>query len=388
MLESQNKRICFISSRCGFIDESGRLFIDWANGRLLQELLERIPALSIAVFSEKRKAAHQSFEIRANKLYKLPTPFTQIGGIKNSISIYKKLQQIQRDHDQLIVQLPFIGFVALGFLHTPVVFHVCANVLTAARNPFKYRGLKLLISRSAAFVMHYWFNMLFRRRGVRVIVNGQELGQLYQNHNPKIVISSSIFDSEIVSKSELTKRAPTEPFTVLFIGRPSKEKGFPTLQAALFKLLDAGLDVRLSMIGITSDEFIDLLGYSIDDKYLSNISFHGYIPWGDTFKGIVKSSHCLVMSSVSEGTPRVIVEAMALGCPVIASRVGGVIGVIQHNDNGLLFNPLDVDGLAKAIGSLCTDEILRHQIIEKSLDSVRNYTLEKFANAFVDSISD
>lgn len=388
MLEQQNKRICFISSRCGYIDESDKLYIDWANGRLLQELVKRIPELNIAVFSEKQRSTHQSFEIRSNKVYKLPTPFTQLGGIKNTRIIYKVLKEIQRDHDLLIVQLPFIGFISLFFLYRPVVFHVCANVLTAARNPFKYRGLKLLLSRSVAFVLHNWFNFLFGRGNSKVIVNGPELGYIYRKHNPEIVISSSVFNSEIVSEADFNKRNPDAPFEILFIGRPSKEKGFPTLQIALFNLLDAGFNVRLSMLGITRNEFNTLVEYSIHDKYLSFISFYGYLPWGDEFKRKVRSSHCLVMSSVSEGTPRVIVEAMALGCPVIASRIGGVTGTIQHQNNGLLFESLDADGLTRAIESIYTDESLRQQIMINGLEAVRNYTLEKFVDVFVKSVND
>lgn len=387
MPESHNSRICFISSRCGFVDESGNLFIDWANGRLLRELVNKIPTLSIAVFTEKRKAIHQSFEIRAEKLYELPGPFSQLGGIRNSILIYKRLKQIQKDHDLLIVQLPFIGFLVLGFLYRPTIFHVCANVLTASRNPFKYKGIKLLVTRIAAFILHNWFKTLFTINKSKVIVNGSELGQLYRRHDPKVVISSSVFETEIISKNDLTERQSPESFKILFIGRPSKEKGFPTLLNALIGLSDAGLDLKLSMLGVTLAEFNKLLGYSIDDKYLSRISFHGYLPWGHDFKQMVKSSHCLVMSSISEGTPRVIVEAMALGCPVVASRVGGVAAIININENGLLFDPLDSDGLAAAIRTLYFNEVLRQRIIMGGIESAHGHTLEQFTKAFIDSIN-
>ncbi|HAU32610.1 MAG: Glycosyl transferase group 1 [Desulfotomaculum sp. 46_296] len=62
-----------------------------------------------------------------------------------------------------------------------------------------------------------------------------------------------------------------------------------------------------------------------------------------------------VLSSLTEGLPLTILEALAAGCPVVATRVGGIPEIIRDNVNGLLVEPADPAGLAIAVASLLSD---------------------------------
>lgn len=361
--------------------------MDWANGRVINQLIKRIPKLSLSIFVDSIKKTQYNYLISTPKIYQLPVPFTMWGGIKNSIKIYEIIKQIERDHDFLIIQLPFIGFLTLPFIRKPIAYHLCANVLTASRNPFKYSGLKLLIAKTVAAGIHRWFLFLFKKKQTQLIVNGAELDLLYQRFNPTVVVSSSIYENEIILNNEVVQKNANEPFRLLFIGRPSQEKGFPTLLAAFINLVDSKYDVNLSLLGVTKEELHQIVNFLIPDSYLDRIHFHGFISWGVYFKQIVSSSHCLLMCSVSEGTPRVVVEAMALGCPVIATRVGGISSTLEHEVTGLLFEPGDEAGLARLILSLHSDEVFRQRIIRQALVRVREFTLEKFTETFVHAVN-
>lgn len=65
----------------------------------------------------------------------------------------------------------------------------------------------------------------------------------------------------------------------------------------------------------------------------------------------VAAATLLCLPSHSEGTPNVIVEALACGIPVVASRVGGIPDLIEEGINGLLVPPADVPGLSQALGA-------------------------------------
>jgi glycosyltransferase involved in cell wall biosynthesis len=68
------------------------------------------------------------------------------------------------------------------------------------------------------------------------------------------------------------------------------------------------------------------------------------------------------LSSHREGLPNVLLEAMALEVPVVATRVAGVPSLLRDGENGLLVEPGDEEGLARAIGRLLADPGLRARL--------------------------
>ena len=96
-------------------------------------------------------------------------------------------------------------------------------------------------------------------------------------------------------------------------------------------------------------------------------------------------AHCdvLLMPSLHEGLPYTLLEAMALGVPVIASRVGGLSEVIEDGVTGLLVEPQCADALARAIQRLRENGTLRSSIAEEAKKVQRSqYSLEKMAQRY------
>jgi glycosyltransferase involved in cell wall biosynthesis len=71
-----------------------------------------------------------------------------------------------------------------------------------------------------------------------------------------------------------------------------------------------------------------------------------------------------------------VVEALAVGCPVIATAVGGVPEVVRDGENGLLVPPNDVAALASSIERFFGDAELRRRLAEAAPDSVSDYSEE------------
>ena len=70
----------------------------------------------------------------------------------------------------------------------------------------------------------------------------------------------------------------------------------------------------------------------------------------------------LVLSSFMEGLPVVLMEAMALGVPVVATRVAGIPELVRDKVSGMLFDPADWIALADAIAALAIDPALRERL--------------------------
>jgi glycosyltransferase involved in cell wall biosynthesis len=87
----------------------------------------------------------------------------------------------------------------------------------------------------------------------------------------------------------------------------------------------------------------------------------------------------LVLPSLSEGFPVTILEAMASGLPVIATRVGGVPEIIENNVNGYLVETENPQEIAEALLKLLQDEQLRKYISGNSRKKAEKYRWDKVA---------
>ncbi len=96
-----------------------------------------------------------------------------------------------------------------------------------------------------------------------------------------------------------------------------------------------------------------------------SVTFAGRLPEEETLAEIARAD-LLVLSSFMEGLPIVLMEAMAVGVPVVASRVAGIPELVEDGETGLLFTPSDWDELATRIDSLLGDEALQARLTEQA----------------------
>jgi glycosyltransferase involved in cell wall biosynthesis len=90
--------------------------------------------------------------------------------------------------------------------------------------------------------------------------------------------------------------------------------------------------------------------------------FPGAFTTREQLTQIMTHTDIFLLSSVLEGQPLVIVEAMAYGCPIVTTNVGGIPELIQDNVNGLLCSPEDPECLAQKIKLLIDDPALRQRL--------------------------
>ena len=89
----------------------------------------------------------------------------------------------------------------------------------------------------------------------------------------------------------------------------------------------------------------------------SSVTFAGELRSGQNHHRLFDLS---VLCSLSEGFPNSLVEAMAAGVPIVATRVGGNVDAVVDGENGLLVEVGDAEGMSRAIGGLLEDGALRH----------------------------
>ncbi|HPP11786.1 MAG TPA: glycosyltransferase family 4 protein [bacterium] len=100
--------------------------------------------------------------------------------------------------------------------------------------------------------------------------------------------------------------------------------------------------------------------------------------------GIVAACDIFVLPSLWEGCPVSLLEAMSLGKPCVATRVGDVPAIIRHGVNGLLVRPGNCAELAQALLTLLEDEAYRRRLGNKAFQTVaERYSLEKMVEAYL-----
>jgi glycosyltransferase involved in cell wall biosynthesis len=162
------------------------------------------------------------------------------------------------------------------------------------------------------------------------------------------------------SRSEAKARLgiASDRLTIGAIGRLTAVKAFDLLIRAADQLLTNGLDIELLIIGegeeqARLEELIARLGRADRVRLLGHRS---------DVKPIYEALDIYALSSLREGLPNVVLEAMAFEVPVAATRVGSVPQVIADGVNGLLAGPGSLEELAGMLGKLLVDKKLQGRL--------------------------
>lgn len=147
-------------------------------------------------------------------------------------------------------------------------------------------------------------------------------------------------------------------FTIGAVGRLSAEKGFDLLIRAAHELVKRGLDIQVVIAG--DGEAEQELRRLIHELQLQDrVRLLGY---RSDVRGLFEALDLFVLSSLREGLPNVVLEAMAMETPVLATRVAGIPRLVQNGENGVLIDSGSVEQLIDSIGRLMKDTTLRARI--------------------------
>ena len=139
------------------------------------------------------------------------------------------------------------------------------------------------------------------------------------------------------------------------VGRLSAEKGFDVLIRAVAQMLRDALDIDLVIVG-EGGERPALEALIVELGCKERVHLVGY--QAETSRWY-EAMDVFALSSVREGLPNVVLEAMALEVPVVATRVAGVPRLIESEKNGLLIEPGRQDELADALSRVLKSPEMR-----------------------------
>jgi phosphatidylinositol alpha-mannosyltransferase len=182
--------------------------------------------------------------------------------------------------------------------------------------------------------------------------------------------------------------APIERFgndklNLLFVGRLESRKGLSYLLKAYKQIKPEIPASRLIIVGP---------GTRLRRKYktqvrrdrLEDVIFVGYVPYGELPRYYKTADIYCSPATGSESFGIVLLEAMAMGKPVVASNIEGYASVVTDGVDGLLVPPRDDQALAEVLFSLVTDQSLREQMGARGRDTALKYSWEHIAQRVLD----
>jgi glycosyltransferase involved in cell wall biosynthesis len=156
------------------------------------------------------------------------------------------------------------------------------------------------------------------------------------------------------------------PFRIACVARLERKKGQARLVDACAELMRRGIDVVCDLVGegrerAALSERIAALGLC------DRVVLHGPQPRARVLE-LVSAADAVVLAGIvtssgrRDGIPVALIEAMALARPVVASAVSGIPELVEHEQNGLLVDPEDLEALADALARLAGDPALRGRL--------------------------
>ena len=169
---------------------------------------------------------------------------------------------------------------------------------------------------------------------------------------------------------------------ILFVGRMEKRKGLRYLLEAYAKIKWDFKDIRLLVVGPGN---LDKDCYRVlSERNIQDVTFLGSVSYQDLPRYYWSADICCSPATGRESFGMVLLEAMASGRPVVASRIEGYSAVLDHGEQGLLVPPRDSDSLAEALTLLIRNPELRIQMAKRGRKTVEQYRWEKVSRQVMD----
>ncbi len=242
------------------------------------------------------------------------------------------------------------------------------------------KGFKYALSRKIIFTMIRVFSK--NQKNIAFFENEEDL-QLFIDKSvlPKerlirvfgagINLDSFAFSNRKVSRSE--------PFSILFASRLLKNKGLTLLFESVKNLNEQGNNIRLKIAGIF--DFDSPFAYT--QQEIEDMASFGFVDWlgkrSDIKELIADSDVVCLPTTYGEGVPRILIEACAVGRPIITTPLGGCKDICIDNYNGLLVTPNSEESITSVLKELVAKESLKLKLGANG----RKLVEEKFSNQSV-----
>lgn len=277
-----------------------------------------------------------------------------------------------------------MGMLAAKLCRVPIRIHTVAGMplqgLTGAKKTvvtltekLTYWAANQVWPNSKSLLQFIKENKFTGEKKLKIVGAGSSNGIDLNDYNPMALQSS------ILKEVSESLNYDTQNYYLLFVGRIVSQKGINELISVFVKLLKEYTNLRLILVGPYEndrDPISDEARTLIDT--VPEILSVGY---SKKVKYFMSLADLLVFPSHREGFPNVPMQAGAMQCPVICSKVTGNVDIVKHMETGLLHKPKDADDLEKNIRFALNNKQKMKIMTKNHFEFIEN----KFSRTYVQS---
>ncbi|OVE82414.1 hypothetical protein BVY04_01025 [bacterium M21] len=327
--------------------------------------------------------SHSEFQAKNLDVIELPfnasAKYGVIGKFIHFARVYALMLRVVKNFELLYVFLPSYPSAmawSIGRLRRiPHITYVADDWEQASPCMFRWEKLRNTYFYTCFLKFNCWMERSIGKTAVFTVTAGalskkkfEAFGQPVTETIPRITLGvDSIHDRE--------DTCGNDEIVLINVGGLIFDKAQHILIQAFARAYGSEPRLRLKIVG-DGPKMDELKAVAIKEGVDDRVTFTGYILEENILYENYHNADMFVLSSVSEGFPRVLYEAMAMGLPIVTTDCGGIPKLMKDGENGRVLEVDDIEGISKAILDIIQDENGRKALIKNGMSTVRN-VLEK-----------
>lgn len=361
---------------------NGIYYLPYTHWVYLQEIVKYYDEICLLspVFNNEEKGQNKflpiDFEGKVT-VFELPPSNGYISAIKHFGAYYKGYKQLKDKYTEVYVRypIPFGWLSKVFFKGKRRIIHFVGDPIDATKvNPnFSKFKKRLLVG---CFLPENSLYM-WACKGANVYTNGHHLKAKVAKHGIEAtaLISSTLTSGDFFLDPD--RQITSDNIKMLYVGYLRKAKGVEVIIRTFNHIANDHAGATLTIVG--AGEFERELRTMAHELGLNNrIKFAGHVDNRAQLNSFFREHNVFCFASLSEGSPRVILEAMANGINVVSTPVGSLPSVFSDEKDIMFAGFNDDRDFAVKINKLVHDNSLARIVRTNAMDKVKGFTIEAF----------
>ena len=340
-------------------------------------IYEKVFLLSPMITAEK--AGKEALMTFPNvEVVPLPNGGSYAGALCNWRAYKKALAIVINKVDVVYCRVPdpFSWMPALLF-KKKCILHFVGDTIDATKHNEKWSWLKKKVM-IAGYMPDYWLTLQAAKRS-RVYSNGPHIASKLQEKGISVtpVISSTVFKKDL-HEDFLSLPLEKGKVVITYIGYVRFAKGMQCLMEFCKKLREDDINYLFHLVG-NGEMFEDVKNFVDRENLKDRIILHGHIDNKEEMNRILRNSDLFFFPSLSEGSPRVVIEAMSQGTPVMSTPVGSLPGTFEDGKTIRFFDFNNTEKAVEIVKLFMAAPLTFEKQRRSAYQMVAaNFTIEKF----------